>query len=228
MKYYTLLFDADETLFDFRMSEKVAFSKAMHDFEIPYDEEYHHPIYDQINSAIWKEFELGKISQEVLKIERFKRLSDTLNLDFDPSEFAKKFMDHLGDASYIYPSAFKILPELSKNFQLGIITNGLYDVQRRRIGKSEIANYFDCIVISEQVGLAKPDAAIFNLALNDLNSTELSKVLMIGDSLTSDIQGGINAGIDTCWYNPHHKTNNSAAVPTYEIHSLMDLLEILK
>ena len=228
MKYNILLFDADETLFDFKLSEKVAFSKTMHDFNIAYDEKYHHPIYDQINSAIWKEFEMGKITQEVLKIERFRRLSETLNLNFNPSDFAKKFMGHLSEASYIYPDAQRLLQHLSTNFKLGIITNGLYEVQKKRIGKSDISKYFEVIIISEKVGLAKPDQAIFKLTLEEMQANDTKKVLMIGDSLTSDIQGGINAGIDTCWFNSLKKTNKSAIVPTHEIHSLMDLLTVLE
>ncbi|WP_291578279.1 YjjG family noncanonical pyrimidine nucleotidase [Clostridium sp. UBA6640] len=228
MKYEIIIFDADDTLFDFRKSQRDAFKNTMVEFNIEYDENYHLKIYSDINAAIWKEFEDGLITQKELKIERFKRLSDKLNIDFDEVEFAKSYMKHLSFASFLYDDSTVLIESLHKNYRLSIITNGLTEVQDNRIRKSAIAKYFEDIVISEEVKVSKPDPKIFELTLNNMKYIDRSKVLMVGDSLTSDIQGGINFGIDTCWFNPDKITNKTEMKPNYEISNLMELRDILR
>lgn len=228
MKYEVIIFDADETLFDFRKSERDAFKNTMLEFDIEYDENYHLKIYQEINTAIWIEFEEGLITQKELKIERFKRLSDKLNAGFDELEFANSYMKHLANASFLYDESIQLVESLQKDYRLTIVTNGLKDVQDKRIRKSIIAKYFEDIVVSEEVEVSKPDPRIFEHALNNIKYTDKSKVLMVGDSLTSDIQGGINFGIDTCWYNPNKIVNKTGIEPTYEISNLMDLKNIIE
>lgn len=228
MKYEVIIFDADETLFDFRKSEREAFKNAMIEFEIEYDENHHLKIYSEINTAIWKEFEEGLITQEKLKVERFRRLANKLEVNFNEIEFAKAYMKHLANASFLFEDSESLVESLYKDYKLTIVTNGLTDVQNGRIKKSTIAKYFQDVVISEEVKVAKPDPRIFDLALNNLKHTDKSKVLMVGDSLTSDIKGGINAGIDTCWYNPSKTPNTSDIRPTYEISNLNELKDIIK
>lgn len=228
MKYEIIIFDADDTLFDFKKSERDAFKNTMLEFDIDYDENHHLKIYQGINSAIWKEFENGLITQKELKIERFKRLSAKLNAGFDEIKFAKSYMKHLSNASFLYDESIALVESLHKNFRLTIVTNGLKDVQNNRIRKSIIAKYFEDIVVSEEVQVSKPNPKIFEHALNNIMHTDKSKVLMVGDSLTSDIQGGINFGIDTCWYNPNKIENKTKFKPTYEISNLMELKNILK
>lgn len=227
MKYEIIIFDADETLFDFRRSERDALEKTMVEFDIAYDENHHLKIYQGINNAIWKEFEEGRISQAHLKVERFKRLSKHLNTGFDEHEFAKCYMKHLGNASFLFDESAELVESLHKNFRLTIITNGLAEVQSNRIKRSGIAEYFEDIVISEEVKISKPDKRIFEHAMNNIKHTDKRKVLIVGDSLTSDIQGGINFGIDTCWYNPSKSENKTGIKPTYEISNLAELKEIL-
>lgn len=228
MKYEIIIFDADETLFDFKKSERDAFKNTMLEFDIEYDENHHLKLYQGINTAIWKEFEEGLITQDKLKVERFKRLSDTLNAGFDENKFAKSYMKHLANASFLYEDSMKLAESLHKDYRLTIVTNGLKDVQDNRIRKSIIAKYFEDIVVSEEVKVAKPDPKIFEHTLNNIKHTDKSKVLIVGDSLTSDIQGGINFGVDTCWYNPNKIENKTAVKPTYEISSLMELKVILE
>lgn len=228
MKYEIIIFDADETLFDFKKSERDAFKNAMLEFNIEYDENYHLKIYSDINKAIWKEFEKRLITQEKLKVERFKRLSNKLNLEFDEVKFARSYMKHLANASFLYDDSIPLVESLHKSYKLSIVTNGLTDVQNKRIRKSIIAKYFQDIVISEEAGVSKPDSKIFELALNNIKHTDKSKVLIVGDSLTSDIQGGINSGIDTCWLNSNKIANTTNFKPTYEISNLMELKDILK
>lgn len=224
MKYRNIIFDADETLFDFRKSERYAFENTMLEFNIDYKEDYHLKIYQDINNAIWKEFEKGLITQKKLKIERFKRLSDKLAIKFDEAEFAKSYMKHLADASFLFDESIELIEDLNKNYILSIVTNGLTDVQNKRIKKSVIGKYFKSIIVSEEVEVSKPNPEIFEFALNN---TDKSQVLVVGDSLTSDIQGGINLGVDTCWYNPNKIVNRTEIKPTYEISNLFQLKDIL-
>ena len=227
MKYKVILFDADETLFDFKKSEREAFKNTMLEFNIDYDENYHLKIYQDINTAIWREFEQGHITQEDLKVERFKRLSSRLNITFDPALFAKSYMKYLATASFLYDDSVDLVESLNPSYTLSIITNGLKSVQENRIRKSTIAPYFDDIVISEEIAISKPNPKIFGHALKNINHTDKSKVLMVGDSLTSDIQGGINFGIDTCWYNPSKMKNKTNIRPTYEISNFNELKNLL-
>ena len=228
MKYEVIIFDADETLFDFKKSEREALKNTMIEFGIEYDEKYHLKVYSDINTAIWKDFENGLITQKKLKVERFKRLSDKLGVGVNEELFAKSYMKHLSFASFLYEDSVSLLESLHKDYRLIIITNGLKDVQDRRIRKSSVAKYFDDIVVSEEVNVSKPDPKIFEIALNNIKYWDKSKVLMVGDSLTSDIKGGINSGIDTCWLNSSKIDNKTNIKPTYEISNLMELKDILK
>jgi len=228
MKYEVIMFDADETLFDFKKSEREALKNTMIEFKIDYDENYHLKMYKDINSVIWKEFEDGIILQNNLNVERFKRLLSKLNFNFDEIEFSKSYVKHLSYASFLYNDSLPLIESLYKEFKLIIITNGLKDVQYNRIRNSIIGKYFKNVVVSEEVDISKPDPKIFEYALNSINYNDKSKVLMVGDSLTSDIQGGINSGIDTCWFNPSNIIKKTAIEPTYEISNLMELKDILE
>ncbi|MEI6856518.1 YjjG family noncanonical pyrimidine nucleotidase [Psychrilyobacter sp.] len=228
MKYEIIIFDADETLFDFKKAEKKAFKKTIIDFGIEYDEDYHFKIYKEINTTIWKELEDGLITQKKLKTERFKLLSKELKIKFNEVEFANLFMKHLSQASFLYEKSEELVKDLTKNYRLTIFTNGLSAVQDNRIKKSILAEYFEDMVVSEEIGISKPNPKIFQHALKNINYTNKNKILIVGDSLTSDIQGGINFGIDTCWFNPTRNSNELGIEPTYIISDLMELKEILK
>ncbi len=227
MNYEVIIFDADETLFDFKKSEKYALKNTMIEFGIDYDENYHLKVYTDINTLIWKEFENGLIIQRDLNIERFKRLLSKLNIKFDEVKFAKSYVKHLSCASFLYDDSIALIESLHKDYRLIIITNGLKDVQDNRIRKSVIGKYFEDVVISDEIEVSKPDPKIFQHALKNINHTDKTKVLMVGDSLTSDIQGGIRFGIDTCWFNSNKIINKGAIKPTYEITNLMELKNIV-
>ncbi len=228
MKYEIIIFDADETLFDFKKSEREAFKNTLLELGIDYDANYHFKIYQDINTAIWKEFEEGLITQEKLKTDRFKRFCDAINMNFDENQLAKAYMKHLGDGSFLLEGAEDLIKDLKDTYKLSIVTNGLTEVQNKRIRKSVIAHYFQDIVISEEVKVSKPNPEIFELALKNINHRDKSKVLMIGDSLTSDIQGGINFGIDTCWYNPNKVENLKNIKPTFEASTFDEIKALLK
>lgn len=227
MKYKVLLFDADETLFDFKKTEEHALKKLVSTFRTNYDKGYCISVYKEINTQIWIEFEDGKISSDKLKVERFDRLIKALNLDNDALKLSKLYVTYLSEGSFIYKETEHLLSYLSENYKIGIITNGLNEVQSRRIKESSVAHYFDDVVISDEIKIAKPSVEIFEYALKNLNHYEKESVLMIGDSLSSDIKGGINAGVDTCWFNVNQKENLTQIRPTYEINSLLDLKNIL-
>lgn len=227
MKYKMIIFDADETLFDFSKSEKYALKNAIIEHSIEYNESYHLPLYKKINIAIWREFERGEITQKELKVERFRRFLKAAQHSVDASAFGDSFMSHLAKASFLFDGVETMIETMSEKFRLIIITNGLTRVQKNRIRQSVIAPYFERIIISEEIGYAKPNPMIFIKGLEGLELPEKSEIVMIGDSLTSDIPGGVQYGIDTVWYNPKRKQNNSASIPTFEVHSLEKLYDIL-
>ena len=225
MKYKWLLFDLDGTLFDYDKSETVAFKKTFDDFKINYKEEFLSS-YDSINKQLWKKFELGQIEVEKLKVERFELLLDQIDHDVNPAEFSKNYLVNLSNCTFLLDGVEELLRELDGKFKMMLITNGLKSVQRPRLKNSTIKNYFEDIVISEEVGSAKPDSKIFDIAFSKMNNPEKTKVLMIGDSLSSDIQGGINYNLDTCWLNVKSLNSNGLA-PTYEIKNISELKNIL-
>jgi len=135
MKYKIIIFDADDTLFDFKKSEKEALKNTMDEFHIEYDENYHLRIYKDINTALWKDFECGIIPQEKINLEKFKHLSDNLNDEFDANKFATSYIKHLSDASFLYKESLELVESLYKDYTLLIVTNGLKDVQNKRIKK---------------------------------------------------------------------------------------------
>jgi putative hydrolase of the HAD superfamily len=227
MKYEVIMFDADDTLFDFEKSEIYALQNSMEEYHITFNED-NVKTYKEINKAVWKELENGLITQKELNVERFRRFSEKLNIKTNAAEFAQSYVKHLADASFLYEESMDIAKSLYKNYRLTILSNGLKEVQNKRIRHSIIAEYFEDIVISEEVGISKPNPKIYELALNNVNYTDKSKVLMVGDSLASDIRGGINFGIDTCWLNRGHIVNTSGLQPTYEIYSLPELKKILE
>ncbi|WP_047383804.1 YjjG family noncanonical pyrimidine nucleotidase [Cetobacterium sp. ZWU0022] len=227
MKYKTLIFDADETLFDFKASEKDALKKTLIEYNIDYNENHHLEIYKEINTKIWKELEEGSITQSELKIERFRRFCEKLELDFNPENFAYSYMNHLSNSSILLDDALDLIQTLHKKFDLFIITNGLTKVQTGRIRNSIIAPYFKDIIISEEVGVSKPNPEIFEITFKNNNIENKSSALMIGDSLTSDIKGGNNFGIDTCLFNPNKIEFKSEIKPVYEISYLKELLNHL-
>lgn len=222
MNYKMIIFDADETLFDFSKSEKFAFKNAMEESKIQFKVE-HLSIYKKINVAIWQEFERGLITQKELKIDRFNRFFKAINVDKDALFFSESYMNNLAQASFLFDGAIELVQDLAKTHRLVLVTNGLTRVQKIRIVQSVIAPYFEKIIISEEIGYAKPDPMIFIKGLEDIVVPSKNEIIIIGDSLTSDIQGGINYGIDTLWYNPLQLENTKEFNPTYEISSLKEI-----
>ncbi len=231
MNYTHLIFDLDETLLDFKKTERVALSKTMQDYNLPYNEDFHLPLYKKINKVLWDDLEKGLIQQEEIKIKRFVDYKSALSASFSPVDFAESFMKHLGNGSYLLEGAEPLIKSLVPHYQLIILTNGLTSVQKSRVSGSPIGEYFTHLFISEEIGIAKPNPQLYRHVFEQLRLTDstndTSKFLMIGDSLTSDIQGGINADIDTCWVNLNDNQHTDSVEPTYEVTSLNDLSTLL-
>ncbi len=228
MKYKLLIFDADKTLYDFDATEKFALENVFRAFGLPYKEEVHLKLFHEINKQIWAEFERKEISADELKPERFRRFFNRIgNDEIEPKKFSDVYLSFLAKNNELLPGAKKIIHELSADFKLVLLTNGLSFVQNFRLNSSELREYFDALIISEDVGLVKPDPQIFSLIFEELDFNDKEKTLMVGDNLSSDILGGINFGIDTCWFNPAKKENNTDITPTYEISRLYQLKSII-
>ncbi|WP_410513664.1 YjjG family noncanonical pyrimidine nucleotidase [Paenibacillus sp. BR2-3] len=225
MKYDVILFDADDTLFDYGMAEGHALSSAFLYFGMPTGAEDYKASYKEINQVLWRDLELGRITSEVLRVERFNRLFAAHQLELDAQEFSAAYLRFLSEGAFLIEGAAELCGELS-HCRLAIITNGIKDVQTSRIQGSPLCETFEQIIISEEAGCQKPETGIFEYAFAKLGISDKDKVLIVGDSLTSDIQGGINYGIDTCWFNPLGKVNESGIQPKYEISSLSELLDI--
>lgn len=226
MKYTWLLFDADGTLFDYDQAEASALKQTFDYFSLHFEPAYR-GIYQRINHRLWLEFENGSVSSESLRVKRFELLFAEMGITVNPESFGNKYLSNLANASELMEDAFKVVQILREHYQLGLITNGLKDVQRPRLAQSALRDCFPVFVISEEVGAAKPDPAIFDIAFQRMGNPTRDQVLLIGDSLTSDIRGGNNYGIDTCWFNPTHAPCNDSITITYEISQLNDLVRIL-
>ena len=226
-KYELLIFDADDTLFDYSKAEAAALEGVFIKNQLEYKPEKHLKAYQKFNSEVWKEFEKGTINADNLKIERFKRLVNHLNISVDVEILSEDYLSKLAESAVLFTSVKEILSDLSKKFKIGLITNGLTKVQKNRLKLSGIEQFFDCVVISEEVGFQKPDRRIFDLMLEKTKIKDKQSVLMIGDNLLSDIMGAQNTGINTCWANYKNLPNDTIVRPDYIITEISQLVKIL-
>jgi YjjG family noncanonical pyrimidine nucleotidase len=223
MHYSTFLLDLDHTLFDSDASEAAAFAAALDVVGVP-DPENYTAAYRRINTDMWAAVERGEISVQQVRTRRFERLAEQANLDADPLLMADTFVAGLAANGEPYSGALEVIEQLGKRASLALLTNGLSEAQRGRVERLDIARHFDAIIISEEVGTAKPSTDIFDIVFEQLNFPKKESTLIVGDSLTSDIQGGTNYGIDTCWYNPKTKQPGPSDQITHEIRQLDELL----
>ena len=225
-RYDALLMDADETLFDFHRSEAEALRLTLEECGVPCSPEVEQ-LYSRINDGLWKEFEQGKVTKPFLQKARFVRLFEQLGTAADGGLASERYPMYLAEASYLLPHAEQLCAALVRmGCTLYLTTNGISFVQHRRLAKSPIRPYFADVFVSEDVGAPKPQIEYYQYIMTHIQPCDGSRILAVGDSLTSDIRGGVNAGLDTCWYNPDGQDAGELR-PTYEIRRLEKLLQVI-
>ncbi len=227
MRYEWLLFDADGTLFDYDLAENRALRGTFEALGLGYQPQYGE-VYRQVNRQVWIDFEQGKISAEKLRVQRFALLFEAIGITADAKGFSDRYLAHLSQAGDLLPGVEEVLGRLHGRCKLAIITNGLKEVQRPRLESSPIAGLFDALAVSDELGVAKPDPRFFDAVFALIGGPPRERVLVIGDSLTSDIQGGNAYGLDTCWFNPQGKPADPRIPARYEIRALPQLLDLLE
>lgn len=228
MKYRLVLFDADETLFDFRKGEAICFADTMKDQELPSSGPSLFEDYKKISLELWTALELGQIEKDFLKTERWRRLFEKHGLNGDAKRASDRYLGGLSNQAHLFDDSLATCEALKGRATLGFVTNGVASVQRSRLALSTLAPLFDFMVISEDCGYTKPDRRIFDHALSQAKHADRSSVLMVGDRLEADILGAKNAGIDSVWYNPAGLKNHLGVQPTYEIRKLSELPKIVR
>lgn len=226
-RYDVLLCDADNTIFDFTKAEENAFAIACAHAGIDGAERLL-PVYADINSAMWKLLELGGITQSVLRVRRFELFLTAIGrTDIDARDMGDTFADALGRQSVPLPGAVEAVARWSRVLPVVIVTNGISKVQHGHMEGSEVRHFISGMVISEEVGAAKPDPRMLELAMEKAGVADRRRALMLGDSLSSDIAAAANAGVDACWFNPRGARNAKGLPVRYEIRSLDEVDAIL-
>ncbi len=218
-------------MFDYNSAEAAALQNTFHSLQLPFEDGYL-KVYREINHRLWQALEKQEITPSALGLRRFELLLQALKLNASFEEMSSIYVEQLAAFAELMDGVQAVLEALYINSQIAIVTNGLQAVQRSRLSHSIIKEYISDIIISEEIGKAKPDMAFFKIAAERLTARfgpcPKDGILIIGDSLTSDIQGGINYGIDTCWYNPGLEPKPDGLSITYEIRHLTELLELLE
>lgn len=224
-KYTTIFFDLDNTLLDFYASEKKAIKQVLSLFLLPSDDETAR-LYSKINKSFWERYERGEIKRDEIFAGRFRVLLETLGRDGDPEKMTQEYFGFLSAGHDKVKGADECLTRLkNKGYKIYATSNGVARTQYKRINEAGFEKYFDGVFVSETVGCQKPERAYFDFVINNIPEKDRSKILVIGDSQSSDILGGINAELDTCWF--RHPNDEQKYESTYIIDSLGELSEIL-
>ncbi|AMV60792.1 5'-nucleotidase YjjG [Pediococcus damnosus] len=226
MKYQNLLFDVDDTLLDFHAAENQALKALFAEIKYPLTDDMV-TYFRALNEHMWQRFELGQLDRQTLVNTRFTKLFAHFNETVDGIKYEQIYREFLNQGHQLEPHALELLNSLKDQFNLFIVSNGIGSVQQHRLNDSGLSTYFKHIFVSEEVGYQKPRIEFFDFIANHISGFTPKNALIIGDSLTSDIQGGANAGIDSVWFNPALQPNHSSVSPTYQIDDLLDLKEIL-
>lgn len=221
MRYSLILMDADDTIFDFQAGNRKAVGMLMEELGLSSPTVFEE--YQQINHACWQALERGEMDQETLHVERFRRFLRLKGREDDPKRVADRFAELLGQQAIPLPNAEETVEKLAREREIVILTNGITPIQKSRMARSPVRNWISRMVISQEVGVSKPDPRIFEIAMGN---TPREKVLMIGDGLQSDVRGANNAGVDVCWFNPLKKPLPNDLHTEYEIHDIRDCLPI--
>lgn len=221
-----LLLDLDDTILDFQKGEEYGLRKTLLEAGIEPTEAIC-ARYSVINKDYWKRLELGEVTRQQVMLGRFETLYKELGVTADPTVSAASYMDNMSSVHFFLPGAEEAVKSLAAKYRLFLVSNGTASAQHRRLTSAGLYPYFEKVFISQEVGYNKPAKEFFDLCFAQIPGFDPQKALIVGDSLSSDIQGGINAGIRTCWVNPAHKKAPETRKPNYEIESIVQLEELL-
>lgn len=227
MKHSLFLFDLDDTLLDFKASEQLSFVRTMHALGVGDGMDALFVQYQAINTALWRGFELGEVSKDFLKVERFRKTFGAIGLDLDPQAASHLYLESLSDTVVMIDGATTLCAALAAIGTVGIITNGVEAIQNRRLASSGLLPYISFVSTSEACGYAKPDSRFFTYAMANAGASTKDDAIIIGDRLDADILGANRYGIESCWFNPDRLANDSVALPTYEVDSLHGVVPAL-
>lgn len=222
MRYEWILFDADETLFSFRSYNGLKTMLARYGIDFT---ESDYEAFQAVNKPLWVAYQNNEITAKDIQTRRFAKLSEQTGVD--ALQLNQELMAEMAMVSKPLDGAMEVLEALYGKVKMGIITNGFTELQQKRLENTNTIKYFEIIVVSEQIGAAKPDKQVFDYAFALMDEFDKTKVLMVGDTLASDVKGGYNAGIDTCWFNHLNVLNDTDIHPTYEIKQISELLKII-
>lgn len=224
--YEILLIDLDDTIFDFKKQEYVAIRKTLRDAGLEPTEAVC-ARYSQINDWHWKQLEKGVITRDEVLHGRFRVLFQEMGIQSDPRQTALNYMENLGEGHYYLPGAEEAIRSLGRKYRVFLASNGTASVQNRRIQSAGLQNLVEGIFISQDIGVNKPAKGYFDYCFAHIPGFDITKTLMVGDSLSSDILGGQNAGLPTCWVAPKEKICTLEKQPTYRIESIRELEALL-
>lgn len=221
-----LFLDLDDTILDFHKAERIAIARTIRDFGVEPTEEvlvrYH-----EINKWHWEQLELGKLTRAEVLVNRFQMLFSELGADVDAALCARTYEKNLSIGHYFLPGAEEAVARLRKKYRLFLASNGTAVVQKGRLTSANLYRFFEKVFVSQEIGHNKPSKEYFDACFAQIPGFDPEKTMMVGDSLTSDIRGGINAGIATVWVNPEHKDCGEIR-PDYEIEALSQLEGLLE
>ena len=221
-----LFIDLDDTILDFHKAEKIALEKTFRFFGLEPTESVM-TRYKEINLVHWQMLERKELTRDQVVVGRFQQLFDEYGISADPAQVAYRYEDDLSIGHYFLPGAEEALKSLSQKYKLYLASNGTAKVQAGRLKSANISHYFEKIFVSQEIGANKPDRVYFDRCAQQIPGYDPQKAMIVGDSLTSDIQGGINAGIKTVWVNPEHKPHPAHITPDHQIESLSQLESLL-
>ena len=220
-----LLLDLDDTILDFHKAERIAIAKTFREFGIDPTEEVL-ARYHVINKSCWERLETGEWTRDQVLVRRFEILFAEYDVNCDGTLVARSYEANLSIGHYFLPGAEEAVKRLREKYRLFLVSNGTACVQHGRLTSAGLYPMFEKVFVSQEVGYNKPAIEYFDRVFAAIPGFDREKAIIVGDSLTSDILGGIRAGIRTCWVNPDHKTGDIKA--DHEIEALSQLEALLE
>ena len=222
-----LILDLDDTILDFQKAEHVALSKTLRGFGLEPTETVLKR-YNLINKAHWEALERKELTREQVLLGRFQVLFEEMGISAEPVKVARAYEHNLSIGHWFLPGAEEAVARLSRKYKLYLTSNGTASVQKGRMTSANLYRFFENVFVSQEIGVNKPAVEYFEKCFAQIPGFDKTKAIIVGDSLTSDILGGQNAGIATCWVNPHHKQGRPDIRVDYEIEALSQLEDLLE